>query len=81
MGVRLSRLNVMTWIRQSLNQLVGLLTDNGVHWESRPKAKPYRTRSGELGLRPGFDATRLNQLTDELEVDGRLEGEKRLRPG
>ena len=81
MGVRLSRFNVMTWIRQSLNQLRSLLSGNGLHREGRHPPKPYRTRPSELGLRPGFDATRLNQLTDELEVDGRLEGEKRLRPG
>ncbi|MCY3968485.1 MAG: hypothetical protein OXG74_01010 [Acidobacteria bacterium] len=71
----------MTWIRQSLNQLVSLLSGNGLQREGRPPAKSYRTRPSELGLRQGFDATRLNQLIDELEVDGRLEGEKRLRRG
>lgn len=80
MGVRLSRFNV-TWIRKSLNQFVSLLSGNGLQREGRSPAKPHHTRPSELGLRPGFDTTRLNQLTDELEVDGRLEGEKRLRPG
>ncbi|MXX74839.1 MAG: DUF2191 domain-containing protein [Holophagales bacterium] len=66
---------------QSLKQVVNLLLRDGLHREGRPRAKPYRTRPSELGLRPGFDAVRLNQLADELEVDGRLESEARLRPG
>ncbi len=66
---------------QSLKQVVNLLLRDGLHREGRPRAKPYRTRPRELGLRPGFDAVRLNQLADELEVDGRLERETRLRPG
>ncbi len=47
--------------------------------QGRPRAKAYRTRPRKLGLRPGFDAVRLNQLADELEVDERLEGDARLR--
>ena len=66
---------------QSLKHVVNLLLRDGLHREGRPRAKPYRTRPSELGLRPGFDAVRLNQLVDELEVDGRLESEARLRPG
>ena len=66
---------------QSLKQVVNLLLRDGLHREGRPRAKPYRTRPHKLGLRPGFDAVRLNQLADELEVEGRLESEARLRPG
>ena len=66
---------------QSLKQVVNLLLREGLHRQARPRAKPYRTRPLELGLRPGFDAVRLNQLADELEVDGRLETESRLRSG
>ena len=55
--------------------LKGELAIEGLHRQGRPRAKPYRTRPSKLGLRPGFDAVRLNQLADELEVDGRLESE------
>lgn len=46
--------------------------------EGAPRPRPYRTPTRRLGLRPGFDPTRLNQLADELEVEainqGREEG-------
>ncbi len=64
---------------QSLKQVVNLLLRDGLHRQGRPRAKPYRTRPRKLGLRPGFDASRLSQLADE--VDGRLETEAHLRPG
>lgn len=66
---------------QSLKQVVNLLLRDGLHRQGRPRAKPYHTRPSRLGLRPGFDAARLNQLADELEVDERLESEARLRQG
>lgn len=34
-----------------------------------PKPKPYRTQPRKLGLRAGFDPTKLNQLADEIEAD------------
>lgn len=33
------------------------------------QAKRFRTKTHKLGLRPGFDPTKLNQLTDELEAE------------
>ena len=75
MGVRLSRFNVMILIRRSLKHVINLLSRDGL----QPRAKPYRTRPSDLGLRPGFDLVRLNHLTDELEVDWLQEGEARLR--
>ena len=65
----------------SLKQVVNLLLRDGLHRAGRPRTKPYRTRPRRLGLRPGFDPVRLNQLADELEVEGRLESEAPLRPG
>ncbi|MXY23651.1 MAG: hypothetical protein F4Y45_03905 [Acidobacteria bacterium] len=41
--------------------------------EDAPEASKYRTRPHALGMRPGFDPTRLNQLVDELETDVYLE--------
>ena len=64
----------------SLKQVVNLLLREGLRSSrQKPGAKPYRTKTHELGLRPGFDATRLNQLVDELEVDERSAREIQLR--
>ena len=38
----------------------------------------HRTKPHALGMRPGFDATRLNRLVDELETDAYLERENPL---
>ena len=46
---------------------------------TRLKAKEYRTRPHELGMRAGFDPVRLGRLVDELETDARLEREAELR--
>ena len=44
------------------------------HQEGAPRPRPYRTPTRRLGLRPGFDPTRLNQVADELEVESALGG-------
>jgi hypothetical protein len=42
----------------------------GVQYQGQPpKPRRYRTPAHRLGLRAGMDATRLNQLADEVEVD------------
>ncbi len=64
---------------QSLKQVVNLLLREGLRCEGRNRTKAYRTRPHTLGLRPGFDAARLNQLVDELETEERVENEARLR--
>lgn len=46
-----------------------------------PEAKPYRTKPHALGMRSGFDATRLNRLVDELETNAYLEREDPLKQG
>jgi hypothetical protein len=33
------------------------------------KPRPYRTPTRKLGLRAGLDATKLNQLVDEIGAD------------
>jgi len=33
------------------------------------QGKPYKVQTFESGLRPGIDPTKLNQLSDELEVE------------
>ena len=47
--------------------------------ERGPEARPYRTKTHKLRLRPGFDAARLNQLVDELETEERTAREVVLR--
>jgi hypothetical protein len=52
--------------KQVLNRTlrVGLRAGSGA-----PERKPFRTQARRLGLRPGIDPTKLNQLVDELEVE------------
>jgi len=63
---------------EELRRRKGLSMKNGVnillreglrqHLESL-QAKRFRTKTHKLGLRPGFDPTKLNQLADELEAE------------
>ena len=64
---------------KSLKQVINLLLRAGLRVEGRSRVKRYRTRPHALGLRPGFDAARLNQVVDELETDERLASEASLR--
>ena len=57
----------------SLKQVVNLLLVEGLRSSRQnPGARPYRTTTHRLDVRPGVDAARLNQLVDEFEVDERL---------
>ena len=38
-----------------------------------PDREPFKVESVRCGFLPGFDPLKLNQLVDELEVDGFLE--------
>ena len=52
---------------QSLRQVVNQLLREGLRSSERPpETRPYRTKTHKLRLRSGFDATRFNQLVDEL---------------
>lgn len=52
--------------RGALNQLLRA----GIQSQGQPpKPTPYRTPTRKLGLRTGVDATKLNQLVDEMEAD------------
>lgn len=65
---------------QSLKQVVNQLLHEGLRSSERPpEARPYRTKTCKLHLRPGFDAARLNQLVDELEIEERVAREVALR--
>ena len=65
---------------QSLKQVVNQLLREGLRSSERQsEARPYRTKTHGLRLRPGFDAARLNQLVDELETEERAAREGVLR--
>ena len=65
---------------RSLKQVVNQLLRQGLRSSERPPAaRPYRTKTQKLRLRPGFDAARLNQLVDELETEERTAQEAVLR--
>ena len=54
----------------SLKRVINSLLREGLQsLQSRPRAKKYRAGTYELGMRPGFDPMRLNQLVDELEAE------------
>ncbi|MDE2929238.1 MAG: antitoxin [Acidobacteriota bacterium] len=54
----------------SLKQVINRLLREGLRSSQQtPHAKPYRTKTRKLGLRPGFDTAGFNQLVDELEAE------------
>ncbi len=54
----------------SMKNAVNTLLREGLKQQLEPlQAKRFRTKTHNLGLRPGFDPTKLNQLTDELEAE------------
>ncbi len=58
----------------SLKRVINALLREGLQSrQERPRAKKYRTKVHKLGLRPGFDPVKLNQLVDELEIEERRE--------
>ena len=65
---------------QSLKQVVNQLLREGLRSsEQPPEARPYRTKAHRLRLRPDFDAARLNQMVDGLEIEERVAREIVLR--
>ena len=64
----------------SLKRVInGLLREGLQSRQRRRKGETYRTRAYKLGMRPGFDPLKLNQLLDELEAEGWWEREDWLR--
>ncbi len=62
----------------SLKAALNKLLRAGLQYQGQPpKPLRYRTATRRLGLRAGVDATRLNQLADELEADGFAAGDGR----
>ena len=64
----------------SLKRVINSLLREGLRSrQRRTRAKRYRTPTRKLGLRPGFDPAKLNQLVDELEAEGHQEREASRR--
>lgn len=62
----------------SLKAALNKLLRAGLQYQGQPpKPRRYRTPTRRLGLRAGVDATRLNQLADEMEADGFAAGDSR----
>ena len=54
----------------SLREAINLLLRAGLQSvQSPPSAVPYTGPSFDMGLQPGIDPNRLNQLADELDVE------------
>lgn len=54
----------------SLREMIDVLLRDGLERQSqRLQSKAYRLKPRALGLRAGVDATKLNQLADELDVE------------
>ena len=65
---------------RSLKQVADEPPREGPHSGPRtPAAGKYRTQTHALHMRPGYDATRLNRLVDELETDAYRERENDRR--
>ena len=63
---------------KSLKQVVNALLREGLRSRPRPATR-YRVTPHKLGMRAGYDPTRLNQLVDELAADAWREQQERLR--
>lgn len=56
--------------RMSFREAVNRLLKAGLQAvESKPASRSYRSRTFDMGLQPGIDPNRLNQLADELEAE------------
>jgi hypothetical protein len=54
----------------SLKKIINSLLRDALELQSKPlPPRRFRTTTYKLGLRAGYDATKLSQLVDELEVE------------
>lgn len=62
----------------SLKKVINLLLRDGLAHQSKPpQSRPFRVRKHRLGLRPGFDPEKLNELSDEIESEAFLDKQRR----
>ena len=59
-------------------QVVNDALRRGLSPEATKKRRPYRVVPFSSGFRPGVDPLKLNQLNDELEVEGFIERNRKL---
>lgn len=65
---------------QPFKQVVNAALRQGLKEELQPSPVKVVTRPSALGLRPGIDSKRMNQLVDDLEVDAFLSKHKGAVP-
>jgi hypothetical protein len=58
--------------RRGLKATINDALRRGLQLGSRPpKLPPFKVRPQALGVKPGVDPDRMNQLVDELDAEGR----------
>lgn len=57
-------------LNETLRRGLGSLTSQST--------KPFKVKARAMGVKPGIDFTRLNELADELEVEAFLEKKRKL---
>lgn len=60
--------------KQALNETLR----RGLGSQTSLPSKQFKVEARPMGLKPGIDLTRLNELADELEVDDFLEKQRKL---
>ncbi len=65
-------------LEQPFKQVVNEILRKGLRPERATLSEPYRVQPLNCGLQPGVDPLRLNQLSDELEVEAFLQKEARV---
>ena len=60
--------------KQALNETLR----RGLASKTTQPSTPFEVKARPMGVKPGIDLTRLNELADELEVDTFLEKERKL---
>jgi CTP:molybdopterin cytidylyltransferase MocA len=73
---RARKLPFKTIVNEALRR--GLAAEAAV--ASAPTARPFAIKARDLGLQPGIDPQKLNQLADDLEAEAFLSKQRRARP-
>lgn len=58
---------------KSFKQAVNDLLRRGLSEEKKPeKRAPFRVEAKHCGFQPGIDIARLNQISDDIEIEGQV---------
>lgn len=59
--------------RRSFKESLNAAVRTGLMASARRDSEPFEVKAYPMGLLPGFDPTRFNQLADELEIEAVIE--------